>query len=201
MRTLLAVLGIVLALGACTDEDGSDNVIGQGDTSTSTTEADAGTTTTEAENSTSTTFEGSTSPTSQASSATGVALLRDVTVEAGVVTFTFDDGQVPGFDVAYVRPPITQDASGEPMDVAGETFLQIRMEPASGVDLASDNEQGYEETYTGPARIEGDHPIAEVARTGDFEANLTWVIGLSGSTERPYRVEAADSMVRVYISR
>jgi hypothetical protein len=198
MRRALIVLTASLLLVACSNEEGSDNVLGSGATTederTTTTDGEVATTTTTA-------FEGSTSPTSVASTASGVALLSDVTVEAGVVTFTFGNGEVPGYDVAYVRPPIRQDASGEPMSIRGDTFLQIRMEPASGVDLAADSEQGYEETYTGPERIEGDDPIAEAARTGDFEANLTWVIGLNGTDERPYRVETDASSVRVYIAR
>ena len=42
----------------------------------------------------------------------------------------------PGVDVRYVEPPITQDASGRKVDVRGTAFLQVRMEPASGVDLS-----------------------------------------------------------------
>lgn len=191
MRRLLLVLVVPLLAVACSDEEGSDNVLPVPPTTAGSTAASSETTV----------FDGSTSPTSAPGTATQVALLTDVRVEHGLVTFTFRDDQVPGFDAGYVEPPITQDASGEPMDVAGDTFLQIRMEPASGVDLGSDSEQGYEETYTGPGRIEGDAPIAEVARSGDFEANLTWVIGLSGAEQHAYRVEAGSSAIRVYISR
>ena len=180
MRKLLLCL---LLIAACSNEDASDNVI-QGPSTTS-----ASTTSTTA-------FEGDTTPTSIASTAGGVALLTDVTVEPGLVTLTFRDGQVPGIDAAYVEPPIVQDGSGATVEVAGSAFLQLRLEPASGVDLSSDD---FEETYTGPQRVPGIAPVTEVVRTGDFEANLTWVIGLVA--ERPYRVEADASSVRVYISR
>jgi len=126
--------------------------------------------------------------------ATATALLAHVTVEPGLVTFPFRD-DVPGIDAKYVQPPITEDASGRTVDVKGSAYLSIRMEPASGVDLSGG---APEETYTGPKRIDGSGAIAEIVQTGDFEANLTWVIGLDH--ERAYRVEADASAVRVYIS-
>lgn len=157
------------------------------DTSTTASTAAATTTTTTA-------FDGATTPTSVASTASGVALLTKVEVADGVVTFTFRD-ETPGYDVAYVEPPIRQDGSGEVIAVAGTAFLSVRMEPASGVDMSGED---FEETYTGPERVPGAGVIAEVVRTGDFEANATWVIGLDA--QRPYRVEATASMLRVYFS-
>ena len=111
------------------------------------------------------------------------------------MTFRFRS-DVPGVDAAYADPPITEDGSGATVDVDGGAFLRIRMEPAAGVDLSKDP---FEETYTGPDRVEGVAPVTEVVKTGDFEANLTWVIGLD--RQRAYRVEADASTVRVYISR
>lgn len=190
-RLLLVAPLLVLGV-ACSDEDADDTVI-QGAT---TTVAEGTTTTTTTEATTTTTaFEGATTPTSAPGTASGVALLTDVQVGDGVVTFTFREG-TPGFDVQYVEPPITQDGSGEEMQVAGSAFLGVRMEPASGVDLSGEE---YEETYTGPERIPGTGVIAEVVRTGDFEAVLSWVVGLD--EERPYRVEADASTLRVYFSR
>lgn len=105
-----------------------------------------------------------------------VALLTGVEVGDRDVTFRFDGGP-PGVDADFVTPPVLADGSGEPVEVAGRAFLQIRMEPASGVDLSGET---YRETYTGPRRLEGDRaPVVELVRTGDFEANLTWAVGLS----------------------
>ena len=188
MRLLRLVLAapLLLAIG-CGDDDADDNVI---QTTTSTT----GDTTTTTASTTTTAFDGATTPTSAPGSASGVALLTDVQVGDGVVTLTFRDG-TPAFDVQYVEPPITQDGSGEEMEVAGGAFLGIRMEPASGVDLSGEE---FEETYTGPDRIAGTGVIAEVVRTGDFEAVLNWVVGLD--EQRAYRVEADASTLRVYFS-
>ena len=187
MRLLRLVLAapLLLAIG-CGDDDADDNVIQTTSTTDDTTTTTASTTTTA--------FDGATTPTSVAATATQVALLTDVQVGDGVVTFTFREG-TPGADVGYVDPPITQDGSGNEIAVAGAAFLNVRMEPGSGVDLSGEE---FEETYTGPERIAGTGVIAEAVRTGDFEANLTWVIGLD--EERPYRVEADASTLRVYFS-
>ena len=188
----LLLVAPLLLLTGCGDDDADDNLI---ETTTSTTVADGTTTTTtEAATTTTTAFEGSTTPTSAPGTASGVALLTDVQVGDGVVTLTFRDG-TPAYDVQYVEPPITQDGSGAEMQVAGAAFLSVRMEPASGVDLSGED---YEETYTGPERIPGSGVIAEVVRTGDFEAVLSWVVGLD--EQRAYRVEADASMLRVYFS-
>jgi hypothetical protein len=153
--------------------------------STSTTDTTVGTTTTTA-------FEGATTPTSVASTASAVALLTDVVVEDDSVTFVFRD-ETPGYEVQYVPPPITEDASGEEVAVGGSAYLHVRMEPASGVDLSGAE---FEETYTGPTRIAGDgSPIVEVVRTGDFEAVLSWVVGLD--TQRAFRVEIDGTSLRV----
>jgi hypothetical protein len=185
---LVVVMIGVASLAACGDDDDS-----AADRTTTTSTATSSTTT--AVSTTTTAFAGSTSPTSIATHASSTALLTAVDVSSGIVTFTFR-GDTPGIDAKYVEPPITEDASGKTVDMKGNAFLSIRMEPASGVDLSSGDPQ---ETYTGPRQLDGTGPIAEVRQTGDFEANLTWVIGLDAV--RPYRVEADASMVRVYVSR
>jgi hypothetical protein len=121
----------------------------------------------------------------------GVALLTDLVVDQttchATVTFSFATGDgstvpspvIPGFTVERAEPPFTQDASGEPVEVDGDTFVLVRLEPASVVDLSGDE---VVETYTGPDELlpttEG--PVVEVQLLGSFEAVTTWVIGLRG---------------------
>ena len=195
MRTLRSILvAVLLVVVAGRNEDASDTTVQGTPSSTDDASGSSTTSTTAAETTSTTTFDGDTTPTSMASTASGVALLTDVQVAAGAVTFTFRD-ETPGYDVGYVDPPIRQDGSGDEIAVAGAAFLSVRMEPASGVDMSGER---FEETYTGPERIPGAGVVAEIVRTGDFEANATWVIGLDA--RRPYRVEAAASMLRVYFS-
>lgn len=195
MRRLVPVLVIAALLVACADEDASDTVI-QGVTSTTTTTGSSTSSTAGATTST-TAFDGATAPTSIASAATEVALLTDVggLVEGAVdrVTFTFRNA-LPGADIGYVEPPIRSDGAGEEVPVEGAAFLSVRLEPASGVDLSGDEPQ---ETYTGPDRLRVDHAVIEVVRTGDFEANLTWVLGLR--SELPYRVETSGQTLTIVV--
>lgn len=176
MRRLLVLLPLLLL--ACGDDD----------------EPAAATTTTSTSTTSTTAFDGATTPTSLGDDGIdGVALLTAVRVSDDRVVFEFRGDAAPGVDVAYVEEAIA-DGSGEPVEVEGEALLQVRMAPAAGVDLSGDE---LEETYTGPSRIEGAGPMVEVVRTGDFEANLTWVVGLD--SERPFRVLRLDGPGRVAV--
>ena len=94
------------------------------------------------------------------------------------VVWTFD-GALPAYRVAYVERPITEDGSGTPIEVRGGATLQIILTPASGTDL--DGEQ-VRTVYEGPERIDGAQAgtsvVEEIVLTGDFEATLSWVIGV-----------------------
>lgn len=205
--TVAATLSL-FGLAGCGDEP-DDGDLSAGDTtstsaSSSTTEL---TTTTSAPGTSSTAagdtgFDGSTSPTSVPPPPDlGVALLTTVEVgnTDGVdrVSFTFDDGQIPGYDVSYLDPPVRQDGSGDVVEIEGDAFLGVRFAPASGVDLLDT----LEPTYTGPNEVRGDTDVVtEVVRTGDFEANLTWVVGVDD--EVPYRIvtDPATGTVTVELS-
>lgn len=94
------------------------------------------------------------------------------------VVFEFKN-RVPGYRVGYVTPPLTEDGSGDRVEVAGNEFVLVRMEPASGFDF--EVPEG-ELVYKGPRRITGQSAgtsvVREVVRTGDFEAVLSWAVGL-----------------------
>ncbi len=205
---LVALLSTA-ACGGGSDGGGGDDERTAASSTTSTTSAVSTTASTGgdsgASSSTSSTaagdrFGGSTTATSApAPSATDVALLSDVRVASQPgfdrVVFEFTDDQVPGYDIAYLDGPARQDGSGEEVPVAGDALLEIRLAPASGVNL---REGTFEQTYTGPDRVEGDtRVVTEVVRIGDFEANLTWAVGLHD--EVPYRVEVLKDPPRIVI--
>jgi hypothetical protein len=131
----------------------------------------------------------------------GTALLRAVRVgrNAGFerIVFEFEGTSVPGYRVQWVDGPITADGSGEPVDVDGDAFLEIVMDPASGVDLSAPQ---LTIVYDGPDRI----PVAgqtelitDLVRTGDFESVLSWA---AGTTERvPFRVLRLTRPTRVVV--
>ncbi len=94
-------------------------------------------------------------PAAGAPSGGGLALLQAVRVGGHEgydrIVFELLPGPVPGYRIRYVRPPIIADPSGQTVRVAGNAFLSIRLEPASGFDLTGPRGQ----VYTGPARISG----------------------------------------------
>jgi hypothetical protein len=110
------------------------------------------------------------------------------------VVFQFRGKGVPGYRVEYVDPPLKEDGSGETVDVAGNAFLVVRMEPASGFDL---NTGEGEMVYKGPKRVPGTGVVREVVRTGDFEAVLTWAVGLDSKV--PFLVTTTSSPSRLIV--
>lgn len=93
------------------------------------------------------------------------------------VVFEFED-DVPGYSVRYVERPISEDGSGHPVEVSGDSVIEVLMKDASGADLSGAE---LRLTYTGPNRIDPGTPVVtELVRTGDYEATLTWVIGVRG---------------------
>jgi hypothetical protein len=104
------------------------------------------------------------------------------------------DGPV-AWKAAYETGPITEDGSGHPVKMKGAAFLVVTMS-ATGADLS---QEAAPATYTGPASIEAADTtrIQQVRRTGDFEAVLTWVIGLD--KQRPFRVSTQDGPARVIV--
>jgi hypothetical protein len=131
----------------------------------------------------------------------GTALLTDVRLgrHEGFdrVVFEFRPGASPGYEVRYVQPPIVEDGSGKRVALAGDAYLSVRMEPASGFDLEGTSGQ----VYTGPVRISGSgagtNVVLEVVRTGDFEAVLTWVAGLEDRA--PFRVIRLSGPPRIVV--
>ena len=113
------------------------------------------------------------------------------------VVFQFRN-DLPGYRIQYVQPPLKEDGSGNPVEVQGGAVVLVRMEPASGFDLGTD--EGVM-VYKGPKRIAGSSAgtsiVQELARTGDFEAVLSWAIGLEDKFD--FRVRAATSPARLIV--
>ena len=111
-----------------------------------------------------------------------------VAAQAGAdrVVFEFRD-QVPGYRVSYASGPV-MNTEGREVPVAGQARLVVHLEAATGAG-----------TYTGPARLaaQGTTEVLELARVEDFEAVLTWVVGLKG--QAPFRVTTLSSPPRLVI--
>jgi hypothetical protein len=114
---------------------------------------------------------------------TRVSFLTDVRVAAQAgfdrVALQFD-GAVPGYLIEYSDGPFLNTA-GQEVDIEGEAFIRLIMEPASTVDLSIDP---FVETYEGPDRVTSDTVnVTESVLVDDFEANMVWVIGVNKKAE------------------
>lgn len=147
-------------------------------------------------------FAGTTSPAKSPSAPTQTMLLTAVRIDSDLcrdrVIFDFKDanGAEPGYVVEY-RPANeaqTEDASGNHIPIDGNAFLVVRFEPAATADMSG---ASLERTYTGPRTIKpgGMHWVKQVSKTGDFEAVLTWAIGLS--EQRAFKVTSEPSRLTI----
>jgi hypothetical protein len=156
------------------------------------------TTTTTAPATTAESFEGTTGVVTGEATSSETALLERVAVGSHEgydrVVFQFRDG-LPGYRVEYAEPPLHEDGSGNVVELDGNAFVVVRMEPASGFDLTVPEGKL---VYTGPRRLPGPGtPVLEVVRTGDFEAVLTWAVGLEARV--PYRVLTLENPARIVV--
>jgi hypothetical protein len=159
------VLLLLVLLAACNGDDSP--VVSAGDDSTTTSAAATSTV----------------PPASlpvQASAGSTRAYLKDVRVAGHEgfdrVTFEFEDA-APGYEVAVAQRPVTEDGSGDPVEVEGVGLVQVRFENAAGARMEGER---VVEVYRGPKRVPGGSAelVEEVVDVGDFEGVVTWVIGL-----------------------
>jgi hypothetical protein len=115
-----------------------------------------------------------------------------------VFAFRDDARQAPGFRIAYepAATALVEDGSGAHVDAAGPAYLVMRLEPAATAEVSGDS---LTFTYTGPRRLrpDGGHFVRDVVKSGDFEAVVSWVIGLP--EERPFTVSTASSPPRLIV--
>ena len=110
------------------------------------------------------------------------------------VVFEFGE-ELPGYDVRYAAGPVTEDGSGDEVDVDGSHAVVVRMESALDADLSK---EGAPLTYTGPTTITPSTPVvAELSRLGGFEGVLTWVVGVRDRVD--FRVTTLRSPARLVI--
>jgi Putative peptidoglycan binding domain len=106
------------------------------------------------------------------------------------VVFDFD-GPPPGHRVEYVDQ-VFQDGSGEPVPLRGRAFLQAVMTPAAAHDDAG------APTFPGPVpSVSNLAALRDLVDAGDFEAVLTWGIGVAART--PFRTLRLSNPSRIAI--
>jgi hypothetical protein len=107
------------------------------------------------------------------------------------VVFEFDQG-TPELTLGRAEPPFSEDASGMPLDVDGDSFLGLQMR---GGTKQTDSGAS---SYDGPTEFEPGFPaLVHVVEAGDFERQSTWYLGLAA--EACVRVMLLDGPPRLVI--
>jgi hypothetical protein len=106
------------------------------------------------------------------------------------VVFEFDSG-TPEFTVDEAQPPFTEDGSGLPLDVEGQAFLQLVMRGGTKQTDAGTS------SYDGPTDFDPGLPrLVDLVEGGDFEAQSTWYLGLTGEAcTRIFTLSDPDRLV------
>jgi hypothetical protein len=92
------------------------------------------------------------------------------------VVFEFENG-LPEFSLDRASPPFTQDASGLPIEVEGDSFLGLIMR--GGTKQRENNTSSYDGPRDFPAGLAS---LVHLIEGGDFEAQSTWYFGLSAES-------------------
>ena len=111
------------------------------------------------------------------------------------IVFEFEGGR-PAGDIEYVNG-ISGCGSGLPLALRGSAVLKVKFTPANAHDeqgqVSIKGQQGkVPPSVTGPGNV-----ILESKQNCDFEAEVTWALGVS--TKRPFRVFLLDNPTRVVI--
>jgi len=109
------------------------------------------------------------------------------------VVLEFAD-RVPGYTVGYQLLPAHADGSGAEIPLPGANAMaKVSLNPATGAGWSGDTR-----TYFGPSTVAANTTeVTEVKSAGDFEAVLTWVVGLRDKV--PFRVLVLDGPPRLVI--
>lgn len=174
MRKVALVVVAVLLLAACNRGEDDPTISADGSTTSTSTSTTAAETTT-------TVFNGGPLPVEASASATR-AYLAAVRVAShdgyDRLVFEFEDA-VPGYRVEVTKRPVTEDGSGETVEVKGSDLVSVRMENAATARITGDK---VTPVYKGPKRVATKGAIVqEVVDTGDFEGVVSWVVGLDAA--------------------
>ncbi|HEX9705400.1 MAG TPA: hypothetical protein VGA20_09155 [Gemmatimonadales bacterium] len=123
------------------------------------------------------------------------ALLRAVSFVSSSgydrIVFEFAGDSVPGYHVEYPTRPVVRCGSGDPVTVAGQARLLVRLAPARAHDDGGNVSIAERESAPGlPA-------VKEMKLVCDFEGQVEWVLGVAAM--RPYRVVEADGPPRLVL--
>jgi hypothetical protein len=107
------------------------------------------------------------------------------------IVFQFNTPATPGYHISYIDKPIRMCGSGNPVAVAGDAWLEVRMSPAQAHTDAG------ESTIAQRNRMVNLPNVRQIIQTCDFEGEVTWVLGV-GNPKR-YRVTELTNPSRIVV--
>lgn len=107
------------------------------------------------------------------------------------VAFTFDGDTLPGVHLEYVDLPATPCAGEESVRVEGEGALEVRFMPANAHTEAG------EVTVAERRQAPSLPALRELVLTCDFEADVSWVLGLAAPAG--YRTAVLSDPLRLVV--
>ena len=105
--------------------------------------------------------------------------------------FEFEGAEMPGYHVEYIDKPVRGCGSGNPVNLKGDGWLEIKFSPAN-----AHTEEG-KPTIENREQTPNHEIIKEIKSTCDFEADVTWVLGVSSPNK--YRVLELKNPTRLAV--
>lgn len=105
--------------------------------------------------------------------------------------FEFEGAEMPGYHIEYIDKPVRACGSGKVVPLAGDAWLEIRFYPAN-----AHTEEG-KPTIENRERAPNLKIIRELKSTCDFEADVTWVLGVAAPNK--YRVLELKNPTRLAV--
>jgi hypothetical protein len=107
------------------------------------------------------------------------------------VVFELGSGAPPGYHVEYIDRPVRKCGSGETTEIAGDGWLEVRLEPTDAHTPSGSP------TIANRNQAVGLEVVKELEQTCDFEAQVTWVLGVQ--KPNPYRVLTLNDPLRLVV--
>ncbi len=107
------------------------------------------------------------------------------------VVFEFEGAELPGYHIEYIDKPVRACGSGNVVPLKGDDWIEIRFYPAQAHD-----ETG-QPTIKNRELSPNHKIIKELKSTCDFEADVTWVLGVSSPNK--YRVLELKNPTRLAV--
>jgi hypothetical protein len=125
----------------------------------------------------------------------GVAVLQEVRTAQHEgydrIVFEFEGAELPGYHIEYIDKPVRSCGSGDVVPLKGDGWLEIRLQPAQ-----AHTEEG-KPTVENRERAPNHKIIKELKLTCDFEADVTWVLGVASPNK--YRVLELENLTRLAV--